>query len=116
MNLEGTPFSHPGNLYGEWSTLPGRGRADFTDLQGLQGLSSEDEVPGGIEDLKMRKNRMETLMTTVNELNTAMESFVASVVKEEPRDRDDNGTESETKDEEEEAEEKGPVVTTNGVH
>lgn len=88
-------------------TLP-RGRADLTDLQGLQGLSSEDEVPGGLEGLKMRRNRMDTLITTVNDLNFAMESFVNSVVSDEARDR---RSASETKEDE-----PNPTVATNGIH
>jgi hypothetical protein len=102
LNLDGTPLEKTYN--GGWSTLPSRGRAEFTDLQGL---SSEDEVPGGIESLKMRKNRMNALMSTVNELNTAMESFVASVVSEEARERA-NGSESN--------EDKNVPLSTNGVN
>lgn len=58
-------------------------KPDVLDL-GLYGVSStdEDEVPGGLEALKMRRSRMETLMTTMNELNKAMESFVGAVVAE----------------------------------
>lgn len=105
------------NLY-NWATLPSRGRADFTDLQGLQGLSSEDEVPGGIDNSKSRKNRMNALISTVNELNTAMESFVASVVSDEARDRErdrERVSENESKADELE-DDKNVPLTTNGVH
>lgn len=100
---------------GGWSTLPSRGRSDFNDLQGLQGLSSEDEVPGGLEGLTVRKNRMNALISTVNELNTAMESFVVSVVSDEARDRD-RVSESESKEDQVEEDKNGAVTTTNGVH
>jgi hypothetical protein len=95
------------NLYGGWVTLP-RERTNFTDLERLQGLSSEDEVPGGLDNLKLRRNRMDTLMATANELHLAMESFVNSVVSDEARDR---ASVSETRDDEADK-----TLTTNGVH
>ncbi|CAD5206423.1 unnamed protein product [Bursaphelenchus okinawaensis] len=59
-------------------------KPDFPDFA-MYGVSStdEDETPGGIEALKMRRNRMDTLMNTMNELNRAMEYFVGSMLHDE---------------------------------
>uniref|UniRef100_A0A915DTP9 Uncharacterized protein n=1 Tax=Ditylenchus dipsaci TaxID=166011 RepID=A0A915DTP9_9BILA len=43
----------------------------------------------GMHATEVRRNRMEKLMSTVNELNRAMESFVVSVVVSEPGDEED---------------------------
>uniref|UniRef100_A0A1I7SAC8 Dystrophin n=1 Tax=Bursaphelenchus xylophilus TaxID=6326 RepID=A0A1I7SAC8_BURXY len=62
----------------------GHRKPEFPDF-GMYGVSStdEDDTPGGIEALKMRRNRMDSLMNTMNELNRAMEYFVGSMLHEE---------------------------------
>ncbi|KAI6226090.1 Discontinuous actin hexagon [Aphelenchoides besseyi] len=80
LNLSSTPVEP--RIGGGW-TLP-RGRSDLMEMP--VSSTDEDEIPGGIEGLKQRKNRMEALISTVNELNRAVESFVVSVVHEDNRD------------------------------
>lgn len=65
----------------EFSPMPlaGFGRSKSTPRTGIVS-SSEDDDPLGKHGTEIRRHRMQKLMSTVEELNKAMESFVVSVV------------------------------------
>lgn len=44
----------------------------------------------GLQATELRKNRMDSLMSTVNEMSKAMESFVVSMVANESTQEEDN--------------------------
>lgn len=63
---------------------------------------------GGLAGTEIRRNRMEKLMSTVNELNRAMESLVVSVISEDSKEAAD------AEEEEAAAEEDAEMNTQNG--